>query len=237
MINGITYDLQNVTSADMAHMYWTMLGLRDGISSGCSVSISGNTIYITPGYFEARGHLTKLTGETSVTVPTVASGVLYCSLVYEIDLSQSASESEFTQGSFKIISSASGYPALTKEDLDNGGTTYQMEFARFTNSPSGVANFAPNAELFDTWAQADVPAAGWSNTYPYTQTISMPTSTADKYPVYALVMPENVTQEQAVNILDAYNCLNELETTNGGIVLTCYTDKPSVDFTIRLRGI
>lgn len=237
MINGITYDLQNVTSQDMAHMYWVMAGMRDGVSSGCAVTINGNTISLAPGYFEARGHLTKLTGSTTVTVTPVQSGTLYCILAYEIDLSEAASQSVFTQGSFKIISSASGYPALTQEDLDNGGTIYQMEFARFVNTPNGVNSFTPSAELFDTWANVAIPASGFSSTFPYRQTIAVTGSTAEKYPVYALVFPESLTKAQAEAMIDAYNCIDDIQTGNGTIIVTCYREKPTTDITIRLRGI
>ena len=91
MIEGIIYDLQNITAEDMAKVYWMYGGMRDGVITGCAMSYTNSEIAFTAGIFSARGHLTKLSGTTTVSLPTVNSGTLYCNLVYQIDMSQTAS--------------------------------------------------------------------------------------------------------------------------------------------------
>lgn len=238
MVNGITYDLQNISAADLSHIFWEIGGKRDGVFSGCAITYSGRNLYLAAGYFAARGYLTKLTGTTQVAGPTVTSGTLYCVLVYEIDLSQTPSAEEFTQGSFKVLSNATGYPALTQEDLDNGGSIYQMSFARFLMTSTGISALVENGELFDTWVSVTVPESGWSNAWPYEQTISMPVTTADREPVYDVTGLEDLATEAAADeYMDSFNCLQYVKTTNGGLLLRCYTDKPTVDFKIKLRGV
>lgn len=237
MVNGIVFDLQNVTAADLAHTFWIICGMRDCITSGCGMTYSGRNVYLTAGYFFARGHLVKLTGTTEVEGPTVTSGQLYCHLVFEIDLSQTPSEEEFTQGKFKILSSATGYPTATKEDLDNNGSVYQMSFAKFIMTNTGISGFVANGEFFDTWAEVELKASGWSSTYPWTQSVDIATMTADKEPLYKMAIPDNVTESQGADLKDAYGCIDDVKTTDTGIIVKCIGDKPTMDMSLRLRGL
>lgn len=150
MIRGVTFDKQLMNSSDHAHEVNFYFGGDMGVTKGCEVNenVDGNLV-VSAGYFVIKGRLVQVVGSEIVVVPSVPSGTLYSTLVFEIDLTQENTITEFNQGSFKIVSNASAYPTLTQEDLDNGGNVYQFEFARFENSISGIANLADTRVLVD----------------------------------------------------------------------------------------
>lgn len=142
MIRGITFDKQLMKSKDHAHEvnYYYQGDL--GVTKGCIPSVDANNdIVVTEGYFIVKGRLVNIEGSETIDVPTVPSGTLYSVLVFEIDLTKVNTTTAFNQGSFKILSNASAYPTPTTEDLDNGGTLHQFEFARFENTVGGLVNF------------------------------------------------------------------------------------------------
>lgn len=238
MIEGIVYDLQNIAANDMAKIFWMWGGKRDGIIYGCDMTYTSSAINLAAGYFSARGHLTKLSGVTSVDLPTVSSGTLYCNLVYQIDLSQTASQNSFTQGTFEILTNATAYPVPTQEDLDSSGTIYQMSFAKFILGTTGITTWSPNTAAYNEWVDdVSVPVSGWSSAWPYTQSIALDTTTAAASPIWDIDGLANVTQSAASDYVDSYNCINRIVTTSTGITLYCYVDKPTVTVKIKLKGI
>lgn len=238
MIEGIVYDLQNITAIDMAKIYWMYGGMRDGVITGCSMSYTNSAVAFTSGIFSARGHLTKLSGTTSVALPNVSSGTLYCNLVYQIDLSQTASQSSFTQGSFIVLSNSTAYPTATQQDLDNGGTIYQMSFAKFLLGTSGITSWQPNTAVYNEWVTGiTVPVGNWSSSYPYTQSIALSTTTASAQPIWDIDGWTDVSQANAADYKDSFNCIDRIVTTATGITLYCYVDKPTVTVKIKLKGI
>lgn len=141
MIRAITFDKQLMKSEDFAHITRYFYQGKMGVTKGCEISqdADGN-IVISDGYFSVYGRYLKIEGDEVIEVPDIPSGTLYSILVFEIDLSQENTIDEFNQGRFRIISDASDYPELIQEDLDNGGTIYQMEFCRFENTVAGISN-------------------------------------------------------------------------------------------------
>ena len=146
---GITFDQCNVTSMDDAHFHHVFLNCVDGVTKGCAVTSDGTNLYVAKGYFVIYGRFVKVTGIETVTPDAVVSGKMYERLVYEIDLSKTNTDETFAQGYFKVIASASGYPSLTQQDLENGGTIYQMEFAKFMVSSSGISSFVNDANTLN----------------------------------------------------------------------------------------
>jgi len=238
MIEGIVYDLQNITAEDMAKVYWMYGGKRDGIITGCTMSYTNSDITFTAGIFSARGHLTKLSGSTTVELPEVSSGTIYCNLVYQIDLSQTASQLSFTQGSFIILTNSSAYPTPTQQDLDNSGTIYQMSFAKFILGTSGITSWQPNTAVYNEWVTGvTVPVANWSSSAPYTQSITLDTTTASAYPIWDIDGWGDVAAGDRADYKDSFNCIDEVTTTSTGITLYCYVDKPTKTVKIKLKGI
>lgn len=146
---GITFDEQLLTSRQHAHFYNLFLNHTDGITKGCDLTYTNNYVYIQKGFFVASGRFVEVTGVETIETPTVASGTLYCKVVYEIDLTKENTESEFNQGYFTVLSSASGYPTTTREDLDDDGTFYQMEFCQFAKTVSGISSFVDLRPIMD----------------------------------------------------------------------------------------
>ena len=139
---GITFDKCNVTSANDAHYHWTFLNHTNGVTKGCAVTAGTKTFTIAKGYFIIYGRMVQVTGaETiNVTLPT-SSGTTYGMLVYTIDLTKTNTVGDFQQGYFEVLTNASKTPTPTQQDLDNNGTKYQMPFATFTMTSSGIGNF------------------------------------------------------------------------------------------------
>lgn len=145
-IQGITFSKQLVSSDDDAHIYKVLLNGRKGKTKGCTMTYANDDIYIANGYFFAANRLVKIASMETVTTPVVTTGTTYCRLVFEIDLTKTNTNTTFEQGSFKILSSSTNYPEITQEDLEDGGNVYQLPFARFTKTVSGIGSFVSELE-------------------------------------------------------------------------------------------
>jgi hypothetical protein len=123
-----------------------LFGGRKGKTKGCKMTFGVDDIYISDGCFMASNRLVEITSKETIATPVVSSGTTYFRLVYEIDLAQSNTTDDFKQGYFKVLSASGDYPVLRQEDLDNGGSVYQLPFARFTKTISGISNFVSELE-------------------------------------------------------------------------------------------
>ncbi len=149
MVTGITFDKQLLTSRQHAHFYNLFLGHTDGVTKGCEITRTDSNVYIGKGFFVACGRFVEITGTEAVEMPTVVSGQLYCRTVFTIDLTQENTETEFRQGYFETLTSASSYPGLTQDDLDDDGTIYQMPFAQYIKTPTSVSSFVDQRPIYD----------------------------------------------------------------------------------------
>ena len=145
-IRGITFSKQSVSSNDDAHINKLLLGGRKGKTKGCKMTFGADDIYISEGYFFAANRLIEVSSIETVATPVVSSGTTYCRLVFEIDLTKTNASSAFNQGYFKILSSTTDYPSITQQDLENGGNVYQLPFAKFTKTVSGIGSFVSELE-------------------------------------------------------------------------------------------
>lgn len=149
-IRGITFSKQSVSSNDDSHIYKVLLNGRKGRTRGCKMTYSTDDIYISDGYFFAANRLIEVSSTETITTPVVSSGTTYCRLVFEIDMTKTNTSSEFNQGYFKVLSSTAGYPEITQEDLEDGGNVYQLPFAQFTKTVSGIGSFIAQLETIGT---------------------------------------------------------------------------------------
>lgn len=145
-VRGITFAKQTVSSNDDAHIYKVLLQGRNGRTKGCNMTYGTDDIYISEGYFFAGNRLIEIPSTETVSTPIVTSGTTYCRLVFEVDLSKINTNEAFTQGYFKILTASGDYPSITQEDVDNGGNIYQLPFARFTKTISGIGSFISELE-------------------------------------------------------------------------------------------
>lgn len=146
-IKGITYDNQGPAAADHGE-FWRS-GFSDGVLSGCEISYLGADVTISAGRIVSAGRLSRLSAAETIAIGAT-EGV--ARIVYQTDLSQVASRTEFKQLSFvvQLASSADALPDLIQEDINNGGIIYQMEFCRLQLGGPGVSSIisrAPKAML------------------------------------------------------------------------------------------
>lgn len=148
-VRGITFSMQNVSSNDDSHVYKVLLAGRKGRTKGCEMTYNVDDIYISKGYFFAHNRLNEVSSLETVATPVVTTGTLYCRLVFEIDMTKTNTRTEFNQGYFKVLSSESDYPKARQDDLEDGGTVYQLPFAKFTKTINGIGTFSDELETIN----------------------------------------------------------------------------------------
>lgn len=144
MIIGYTFDGVSYPAAPFAQMVDELLDHNEGVIDGINLTNTTSKITIGDGRFIIKGRAFEVKGGEEILVEATQSGELYCVLVAEIDLSKESSDSNFEQVSFKNLSSASNYPSLTQQDINNTQSEngiYQFELARFKNSVNGIKDF------------------------------------------------------------------------------------------------
>ena len=146
MVKGETYNLQLFESEAFRHFINVFTNKESGITLGCQVTKDSQNITISQGYFFIQGGLLRETTGTSNEIPTDAG---YYKLVYEIDLSKVNEKDQFNQGCYKFIKSLGNYPDLIQEDLDNGGTIYQLPFCKFRITEQGLQDFEDIRNIID----------------------------------------------------------------------------------------
>jgi len=141
MIKGITFDEQTVAAANDGHIYNVLAQGETGITQGCNITSDSSNMYIDTGYMLICGRQVQVVSMETVPLETVSSGELYCKVVYQIDLTQTNTENDFLQGSIVTLTNSSGYPAVTQDDLDDGGTLYQYPLAQYHVTVGGADSF------------------------------------------------------------------------------------------------
>ena len=121
MINILQFDGSTVSSADDAAIYRT--ALSDGIINGCNVSHSGANINISAGRVLMCGRTAKFEAE-QIQASLIASG----ELIIKIDMEGSTPAEWITRQP----------QDLTQQDINNGGTIYEIQIATYTADESGI---------------------------------------------------------------------------------------------------
>ena len=137
MLRGHVFKSQTFANEIFAIFIDTFLDGKMGIIKGCELSNTNNTATIGEGIFCIKGRFLDIIGNETINIS--ANG--YYSLVCEIDLSKENTKEHFNQGSIKVISETSTYPTLIQQDLNNGETLYQYEFARFRKTDNEITDF------------------------------------------------------------------------------------------------
>lgn len=122
-------------------------GVSDNYKNGMAISYSGSNVTISSGAVCVQGRFLEEDTSTTLSAGTNSG---YCKLVIEINLDEINTESDFNQASYKILTSASGYPSLTQTNIvKNNSGVYQYELARFRTSSSGITNFQDMRTFLD----------------------------------------------------------------------------------------
>ena len=151
MLKGHVFSKQLFENPIFAVFINTFLNGADGVSNnyknGMAVTYSGSTVTIDSGVVCVQGRFLE---EDTYSTISAGTNTAYCKLVIEIDLDKQNTESEFAQGSYKIITSTSGYPNLTQTNIvKNVSGIYQYELARFRTGAGGITDFQDMRTFLD----------------------------------------------------------------------------------------
>lgn len=158
-IRAVTFDKQKVRSQDDGLSHSLALVNSSCVISGCEVSQDGAAaVTISTGVFFVCGRLVYITSPESIGIPSVPAGqTQFMRVVFEVNLNQSNTEIDFMQGSFKVLTDASAYPALTQDDINAGGTLHQMAFIKLRADSVGIiAGSFANERTLKTVAEQQV---------------------------------------------------------------------------------
>lgn len=82
---------------------------------------------------------------------------------------------------------------------------------------------------------ATLPASGWSDTAPYTQTVDAPRMAALYEPIVDIVLTGTAADKAAQ--LEAWSAVSEIVTGEGTITAVCLEDRPECNIQIRLKAV
>lgn len=133
-IKGVIFENQAPTAKQMGAVFRPLY--TDGILQGCEISYNGSNVFISPGVIMACGRPFELTTTENIEL----SGSGYARIIVNLDMNKSATEENFGQVYFttETAEAASGFVTLEKENVNQSGTLYQLEVARFTISGGTV---------------------------------------------------------------------------------------------------
>lgn len=129
----------------------TFTGGRNGVSNKyknkMAITYNGSTLTVQSGAICIQGRFLEEDTSTSIAAGTDNA---FCKLIIEVDLDKVNTESDFLQAEYKIVKSASSYPALTQNDIvRNNAGIYQYELARFKTSANGITDFQDMRTFLD----------------------------------------------------------------------------------------
>ena len=153
MLKGENYASQLYENWSNRLAFNTLLGGNCGIIAGfdndMEVTASGTDISVDSGVVIIKGGIIRNT--TSATLSVQLEANQYCSVVLEIDLSQTNTNDSFNQGSLKILTQTGAYPTLTQQDIVNNTTSgiYQYELARFKTTTTEIQDLTDKRTYLD----------------------------------------------------------------------------------------
>jgi hypothetical protein len=129
---------------------------------------------------------------------------------------------------------------LKKMLLKSGDTmtgSLNMNGFSVTNLPSPVSDRdAVRKDYVDNKHdefQCVANAANWSGNGPYTQVVAVQGILSTDKPIWGIVYSSNA--ETALAEKEDFACVDDLNTANGSVTLTCYEEKPEVNLTIQME--
>lgn len=144
-----------VTPVDDAILY-QHFDNRAGILAGCTVAINGTSIHVGAGRGVICGRVFQIVAED---VPATLGANLLGRLLIRVDTANAGSPITF------VAQAANPLPALTQDDINRGGTVYEMPLATYNVSATAISDItrvapilAPLSDMVDGKARA----SGWT---------------------------------------------------------------------------
>lgn len=145
-----TVDNGVVNAINDAKYYEKLTNSACGLVEGGTVTIvSANTLHITAGWGIVLGRLFTITAE-DINVETSRSGTVNGRLKMVIDLSNPDTPISFES------EARSSLPALTQEDLNDGGFVYEYALATYSIDELNATNIVSNTPINITPASGAV---------------------------------------------------------------------------------
>ena len=122
-------------------------GVINGYKNSMNLTTSGSQVTISSGALCVQGRF--LEEDTSTTLDA-GTNTSYHKLVLTINLDRENTELVFNQGYYEILTSATGYPNLTQNNIVNTNEgKYQYELARFKTGLTGITDFVDKRTYLD----------------------------------------------------------------------------------------
>ena len=196
-LSGSTFAEQHVTPADDGAAFAS--ALSDGILTGCAITSVGSTLKIEAGKILACGRVARIAAAQNIPVTGATSG--YARLLLTVDLSKTSTSTTFEQVALDIetANAVGSFPALVQDDINNGGTKYQIVVCVMSLSAAGISAIlwtCGKAHGKGAGISVTLPANGWSNNE---QTVSAGGVTANSN-VIATYAPASREEYQGAGI-------------------------------------
>lgn len=121
-------------------------GIIEDYKNGMAVTSSNTSLSISNGACVVQGRFMEEDSSTTISTSSITNK--YCSLVIEINLDETNTDSTLNQATYKIITGNSTYPTLIQNDIvNNVSGVYQYELVKFkTDSSGNISNLVVNEE-------------------------------------------------------------------------------------------
>ena len=86
-----------------------------------------------------------------------------------------------------------------------------------------------------THMTADIPANGWTDAAPYTQTVPVAGLLETDIPLVDVLLSS--AENSATAELVAYSCISRIDTASNAITVTCYRYKPVTNMTLQMKVV
>lgn len=170
-IEGIFFENQYLTAKGLGA--FGDASLSDGILTGCSMTVSSNSVTVTEGYAIIRGRVFYIP-QTTLNIQTGTSSTAYTAIIATVDTTAASEEGTFSQVTLRTLqgsSVASVIGGLTNLDINLTGSMAEAVLAILNTGTSlGVAarNVSSGRSMTTIWTNPS-PAQGFS-----AQTVNCP---------------------------------------------------------------
>jgi hypothetical protein len=141
-LQGVTFPNQTFTPSEWGQMFEAIL--PNGILRGCAMTSSGTSFNIAKGAILLKGRLivipSTVTESTSPTYPDGYGRVKLCINTSNTSTSLVNQQAYITTE----YSSSSTFPSLTQQDVNDGGTTYEVALATLKYSGGSISTVTAN---------------------------------------------------------------------------------------------
>lgn len=151
---GGAFAYQKITPSEDAAV--RRAALDDGVLTGCALSYSGTTLTMGAGLLFLCGRVVRHPLVQHWPVVDATSG--YARLVLTVDLSRTATAEEFDQvvDSIEYAAAVDGFDPLVQEEINAGGTRYQMAVCVVSLGAAGITGIVQTAPALGSQKQVEV---------------------------------------------------------------------------------